>query len=170
MVSSANMSFIFIIFFMADILICQRRKSTGEINLWLRSITWSSKPLSSEVIKITSNNTGKTTMSSDEHVVLRHTYIKNSLESHLTGLLTLIFWHHLYSVPITNHSSPLRERGSESTLAPISGAPGHAQQQLHISISHSSLELTEQPTGWSIKVLQHDKQLNRVVNCKQLDK
>uniref|UniRef100_UPI0037E76A91 rho guanine nucleotide exchange factor 17-like n=1 Tax=Semicossyphus pulcher TaxID=241346 RepID=UPI0037E76A91 len=40
-----------------------------------------------------------------------------------------------------------RERGSEPTHVPASGAPGHTQQkQLHISISHSSLELTEQPT------------------------
>ncbi|XP_020495628.1 rho guanine nucleotide exchange factor 17 [Labrus bergylta] len=39
-----------------------------------------------------------------------------------------------------------RERGSEATFAPTSTAPGHTQQQhLHISISHSSLELTEQP-------------------------
>ncbi|XP_034556921.1 rho guanine nucleotide exchange factor 17-like [Notolabrus celidotus] len=40
-----------------------------------------------------------------------------------------------------------RERGSEPTLIPSTVAPGHTpQQQLHISISHSSLELTEQPT------------------------
>ncbi|KAM7399391.1 hypothetical protein PAMP_018664 [Pampus punctatissimus] len=38
-----------------------------------------------------------------------------------------------------------RERGSEP--APPPAAPTHTQQQLHISISHSSLELTEQPTG-----------------------
>ncbi|XP_045929324.1 rho guanine nucleotide exchange factor 17-like [Micropterus dolomieu] len=49
-----------------------------------------------------------------------------------------------------------RERGSESTLAPISGAPGHAQQQLHISISHSSLELTEQPTGPGAELVPFD--------------
>ncbi|KAK2912595.1 rho guanine nucleotide exchange factor 17-like [Channa argus] len=40
-----------------------------------------------------------------------------------------------------------RERGSEPSLAPSSAAPGHTQQQLHISISHTSLELREQPTG-----------------------
>ncbi|XP_029373016.1 rho guanine nucleotide exchange factor 17 [Echeneis naucrates] len=37
-----------------------------------------------------------------------------------------------------------RERGSEPVPTPTSAAPG---QQLHISISHSSLELTERPTG-----------------------
>ncbi|XP_041664458.1 rho guanine nucleotide exchange factor 17-like [Cheilinus undulatus] len=39
-----------------------------------------------------------------------------------------------------------RERGSEPTIVPASTAPDHTpQQQLHISISHSSLELAEQP-------------------------
>lgn len=38
----------------------------------------------------------------------------------------------------------LRERVSESAVVPPSRPPG---QQLHISISHSSLEMTEQPTG-----------------------
>ncbi|XP_044059513.1 rho guanine nucleotide exchange factor 17-like [Siniperca chuatsi] len=49
-----------------------------------------------------------------------------------------------------------RERESEPALAPISGAPGHAQQQLHISISHSSLELTEQPTGPGAELVPFD--------------
>ncbi|KAM9853452.1 rho guanine nucleotide exchange factor 17 [Aulostomus maculatus] len=38
-----------------------------------------------------------------------------------------------------------RERGPDPAPPPL--APGHTQQQLHISISHSSLELTEQPPG-----------------------
>ncbi|XP_039986455.1 rho guanine nucleotide exchange factor 17-like [Xiphias gladius] len=46
-----------------------------------------------------------------------------------------------------------RERGSEPTLAPTSRAPG---QQLHISISHSSLELTEQPTGPGAELVPFD--------------
>ncbi|XP_035535872.1 rho guanine nucleotide exchange factor 17-like [Morone saxatilis] len=49
-----------------------------------------------------------------------------------------------------------RERGSEPTNAPTSGAPGHAQKQLHISISHSSLELTEQPTGPGAELVPFD--------------
>ncbi|XP_026183721.1 rho guanine nucleotide exchange factor 17 [Mastacembelus armatus] len=49
-----------------------------------------------------------------------------------------------------------RERGSEPTLAPTSGAPGHTQQQLHISISHSSLELAEQPTGPGAELVPFD--------------
>ncbi|XP_076590831.1 rho guanine nucleotide exchange factor 17 isoform X2 [Chaetodon auriga] len=49
-----------------------------------------------------------------------------------------------------------RERGSEPTLASASGAPGHTQQQLHISISHSSLELTEQPTGPGAELVPFD--------------
>lgn len=55
-----------------------------------------------------------------------------------------------YSPTLTKPLSPLRERGSEPAIVPISGAQSHTQQQLHISISHSSLELTEQPTGGSI--------------------
>uniref|UniRef100_A0A3Q3AJ41 Rho guanine nucleotide exchange factor 17 n=1 Tax=Kryptolebias marmoratus TaxID=37003 RepID=A0A3Q3AJ41_KRYMA len=49
-----------------------------------------------------------------------------------------------------------RDRGSE--LVPASGAPGHAQQQqqLHISISHSSLELTVQPTGPGTELVPFD--------------
>ncbi|XP_033970906.1 rho guanine nucleotide exchange factor 17-like [Trematomus bernacchii] len=47
-----------------------------------------------------------------------------------------------------------RERGSEPTLAP--GAPGHPQQQLHISIAHSSVELTEQPTGPGAELVPFD--------------
>ncbi|XP_040902063.1 rho guanine nucleotide exchange factor 17-like [Toxotes jaculatrix] len=46
-----------------------------------------------------------------------------------------------------------RERGSEPALAPTSRAPG---QQLHISISHSSLELTEQPTGPGAELVPFD--------------
>ncbi|KAL7400995.1 hypothetical protein ABVT39_021229 [Epinephelus coioides] len=49
-----------------------------------------------------------------------------------------------------------RERGSEPTLATSTGAPGHTQQQLHISISHSSLELTEQPTGPGAELVPFD--------------
>ncbi|XP_042341947.1 rho guanine nucleotide exchange factor 17-like [Plectropomus leopardus] len=49
-----------------------------------------------------------------------------------------------------------KERGSEPTLATSSGAPGHNQQQLHISISHSSLELTEQPTGPGAELVPFD--------------
>ncbi|CAK6970374.1 rho guanine nucleotide exchange factor 17-like [Scomber scombrus] len=47
-----------------------------------------------------------------------------------------------------------RDRGSES--APPPAAPGHTQQQLHISISHSSLELTEQPTGPGAELVPFD--------------
>ncbi|XP_010769066.1 rho guanine nucleotide exchange factor 17 [Notothenia coriiceps] len=47
-----------------------------------------------------------------------------------------------------------RERGSEPTLAP--GAPGPPQQQLHISIAHSSVELTEQPTGPGAELVPFD--------------
>ncbi|KAM6933677.1 rho guanine nucleotide exchange factor 17 [Xenentodon cancila] len=47
-----------------------------------------------------------------------------------------------------------RDRGSES--APASSAPTHAQQQLHISISHSTLELTEQPTGPGAELVPFD--------------
>ncbi|XP_071353406.1 rho guanine nucleotide exchange factor 17-like [Trachinotus anak] len=46
-----------------------------------------------------------------------------------------------------------RERGSEPAPAPTSRAPG---QQLHISISHSSLELTEQPTGPGAELVPFD--------------
>ncbi|KAG7226007.1 hypothetical protein INR49_018615, partial [Caranx melampygus] len=46
-----------------------------------------------------------------------------------------------------------RERGSEPTPAPTSRVPG---QQLHISISHSSLELTEQPTGPGAELVPFD--------------
>ncbi|KAG8002074.1 Rho guanine nucleotide exchange factor 17, partial [Nibea albiflora] len=49
-----------------------------------------------------------------------------------------------------------RSRGSEPTITPASGAPGHTQQQLHISISHSSLELTEQPTGPGTELVPFD--------------
>ncbi|XP_074497979.1 rho guanine nucleotide exchange factor 17 [Sebastes fasciatus] len=49
-----------------------------------------------------------------------------------------------------------RERGSEPTLATTSGGPGHTQQQLHISISHSSLELTERPTGPGTELVPFD--------------
>ncbi|XP_059186991.1 rho guanine nucleotide exchange factor 17-like [Centropristis striata] len=50
-----------------------------------------------------------------------------------------------------------RERGSEPTLATPSAAPAHTQQQqLHISISHSSLELTEQPTGPGAELVPFD--------------
>ncbi|XP_029026434.1 rho guanine nucleotide exchange factor 17-like [Betta splendens] len=45
-----------------------------------------------------------------------------------------------------------RERGTE----PASGAPAHTQQQLHISISHSSLELTEQPAGPGAELVPFD--------------
>ncbi|XP_061575241.1 rho guanine nucleotide exchange factor 17-like [Cololabis saira] len=47
-----------------------------------------------------------------------------------------------------------RDRGSEP--APASSAPVHAQQQLHISISHSTLELTEQPTGPGAELVPFD--------------
>ncbi|KAF7662145.1 hypothetical protein LDENG_00243830 [Lucifuga dentata] len=51
-----------------------------------------------------------------------------------------------------------REHRAEPTLAPPPGAPGHThpQQQLHISISHSSLELTEQPSGERAKLVPFD--------------
>ncbi|XP_031153117.1 rho guanine nucleotide exchange factor 17 isoform X2 [Sander lucioperca] len=49
-----------------------------------------------------------------------------------------------------------RERGSEPRLATASGAPGPTQQQLHISISHSSLELTERPTGPGAELVPFD--------------
>lgn len=49
-----------------------------------------------------------------------------------------------------------RERGSEPALAPTSAAPGNTQQQLHISISHSTLELTEQPTGPGAELVPFD--------------
>lgn len=49
-----------------------------------------------------------------------------------------------------------RERGSEPAVAPSSGAPAHNQQQLHISISHSSLELAEQPTGPGAELVPFD--------------
>ncbi|KAE8295393.1 Rho guanine nucleotide exchange factor 17 [Larimichthys crocea] len=49
-----------------------------------------------------------------------------------------------------------RERGSEPSITPASGAPGHTQQQLHISIAHSSLELTEQPTGPGAELVPFD--------------
>ncbi|XP_072248671.1 rho guanine nucleotide exchange factor 17-like [Leuresthes tenuis] len=47
-----------------------------------------------------------------------------------------------------------RDRGSEPT--PTSAAPAHTQQQLHISISHSTLELTEQPTGPGAELVPFD--------------
>ncbi|XP_030008967.1 rho guanine nucleotide exchange factor 17 [Sphaeramia orbicularis] len=47
-----------------------------------------------------------------------------------------------------------RERGSEPVPPP--GAPNQPQQQLHISISHSSLELTEQPTGPGAELVPFD--------------
>ncbi|XP_051933697.1 rho guanine nucleotide exchange factor 17-like [Hippocampus zosterae] len=47
-----------------------------------------------------------------------------------------------------------RERAPEA--APPSTTPEHAQQQLHISISHSSLELAEQPTGPSAELVPFD--------------
>ncbi|KAK2847131.1 hypothetical protein Q5P01_010130 [Channa striata] len=49
-----------------------------------------------------------------------------------------------------------RERGSEASLIPSSAAPGHTQQQLHISISQSSLELREQPTGPGAELVPFD--------------
>ncbi|XP_034723529.1 rho guanine nucleotide exchange factor 17-like isoform X1 [Etheostoma cragini] len=49
-----------------------------------------------------------------------------------------------------------RERGSEPRLTTPSGAPGPTQQQLHISISHSSLELTERPTGPGAELVPFD--------------
>ncbi|XP_031716511.1 rho guanine nucleotide exchange factor 17 [Anarrhichthys ocellatus] len=49
-----------------------------------------------------------------------------------------------------------RERGSEPTLATASAAAGHTQQQLHISICQSSLELTEQPTGPGAELVPFD--------------
>ncbi|XP_037533306.1 rho guanine nucleotide exchange factor 17 [Nematolebias whitei] len=47
-----------------------------------------------------------------------------------------------------------RDRGAEPV--PNSGALGHAQQQLHISISHSNLELTAQPTGPGAELVPFD--------------
>lgn len=49
-----------------------------------------------------------------------------------------------------------RERGSEPSINPASGAPAHTQPQLHISISHSSLDLTEQPTGPGAELVPFD--------------
>ncbi|XP_037315556.2 rho guanine nucleotide exchange factor 17-like [Pungitius pungitius] len=46
-----------------------------------------------------------------------------------------------------------RERGSEPTLA---AASGHTQQQLHISIGHSSLELTERRAGPGAELVPFD--------------
>ncbi|KAM8903184.1 rho guanine nucleotide exchange factor 17 isoform 2-T2 [Spinachia spinachia] len=46
-----------------------------------------------------------------------------------------------------------RERGSEPTLA---SASGHTQQQLHISIGHSSVELTERRTGTGAELVPFD--------------
>ncbi|KAG7479652.1 rho guanine nucleotide exchange factor 17 [Solea senegalensis] len=46
-----------------------------------------------------------------------------------------------------------RERGSEPTVVSPSRAPG---QQLHISISHSSLQMTEQPTGPGAELVPFD--------------
>ncbi|XP_072318009.1 rho guanine nucleotide exchange factor 17-like [Eucyclogobius newberryi] len=47
-----------------------------------------------------------------------------------------------------------RERCSEQTPPP--GAPGQTQQQLHISISRSTLELTEPPTGPGAELVPFD--------------
>ncbi|XP_028274613.1 rho guanine nucleotide exchange factor 17 [Parambassis ranga] len=47
-----------------------------------------------------------------------------------------------------------RDRGSEPVLGP--GGPGHAQQQLHISISQTTLDLTEQPTGPGAELVPFD--------------
>ncbi|XP_041850560.1 rho guanine nucleotide exchange factor 17-like [Melanotaenia boesemani] len=47
-----------------------------------------------------------------------------------------------------------RDRGSEP--AHTSAAPAHTQQQLHISISHSTLELPEQPTGPGAELVPFD--------------
>ncbi|XP_077422930.1 rho guanine nucleotide exchange factor 17 [Vanacampus margaritifer] len=47
-----------------------------------------------------------------------------------------------------------RERGPE--VRPSSTTPDHTQQQLHISISHSSLEMTEQPTGPGAELVPFD--------------
>nr|XP_057935379.1 rho guanine nucleotide exchange factor 17-like isoform X2 [Doryrhamphus excisus] len=47
-----------------------------------------------------------------------------------------------------------RDRGPEATAAPI--APNHTQQQLHISISHSSLEMSEHPTGPGAELVPFD--------------
>ncbi|XP_047449304.1 LOW QUALITY PROTEIN: rho guanine nucleotide exchange factor 17-like [Mugil cephalus] len=49
-----------------------------------------------------------------------------------------------------------RERGSEPAVAITSGAAGHGQQQLHISISQTTLELTEQPTGPGAELVPFD--------------
>ncbi|XP_068612880.1 rho guanine nucleotide exchange factor 17-like [Brachionichthys hirsutus] len=49
-----------------------------------------------------------------------------------------------------------RERGSEPTLTPTSAPPAHTQQQLHISISHSSVELPEQPPGPGAELVPFD--------------
>ncbi|XP_077397587.1 rho guanine nucleotide exchange factor 17 [Festucalex cinctus] len=47
-----------------------------------------------------------------------------------------------------------RKRGPE--VPPSSTTPDHTQQQLHISISHSSLEMTEQPTGPGAELIPFD--------------
>ncbi|XP_057695912.1 rho guanine nucleotide exchange factor 17-like [Corythoichthys intestinalis] len=47
-----------------------------------------------------------------------------------------------------------RERGPEA--APTPATPDHTQQQLHISISRSSLELSEQPTGPGAELVPFD--------------
>ncbi|KAJ3590039.1 hypothetical protein NHX12_007996 [Muraenolepis orangiensis] len=51
-----------------------------------------------------------------------------------------------------------RDRGVEPTHAPPTVAPGHAhpQPQLHISISHSSLELGDQPAGPGAELVPFD--------------
>ncbi|XP_054462758.1 LOW QUALITY PROTEIN: rho guanine nucleotide exchange factor 17-like [Anoplopoma fimbria] len=49
-----------------------------------------------------------------------------------------------------------RERVSEPTLTTASTAPGHTQQQLHISICQSSVELTERPTGPGAELVPFD--------------
>ncbi|XP_061682759.1 rho guanine nucleotide exchange factor 17-like [Syngnathoides biaculeatus] len=47
-----------------------------------------------------------------------------------------------------------RDRGPEAAIPPTT--TDHTQQQLHISISHSSLELTEQPTGPGAELVPFD--------------
>ncbi|KAM9318661.1 rho guanine nucleotide exchange factor 17 [Pholidichthys leucotaenia] len=49
-----------------------------------------------------------------------------------------------------------RERASEPAVVPTCTTPGHTQQQLHISISQSNLELTEQPTAPGAELVPFD--------------